>query len=150
MKALLLASLVSFSAMASECYVRTADLVTNEVTLAKEICINDIGLKLEAFGNSKATIAYTLDGVVKEKVIALNNPIELRSGKVLFLVWGLESNFAGGWCSDTTEAAINASLEMNKDGTDVVLTEIKGSVSTTNDNCHSDAREIQSLDYKLI
>lgn len=150
MKALLLASLVSFSAMASECYVRTVDLVTNDVTLAKEICINNIDLKLEAFGNSKATIAYSLDGVVKEKVIALNNPIELRSGKVLFFVWGLENDSEGGWCSDTTEAAIDARLEMNKDGSDVVLTEIKGSVSTTNDNCHSDAREIQSFDYKLI
>jgi hypothetical protein len=150
MKALLLASLVSFSAMASDCYVRTVDLVTNEVTLAKEICINDIALKLEAFGNSKATIAYTLDGEVKEKVITLNNPIELRSGKVLFFVWSLERNSAGGWCSDSTESSIDARLEMNKDGSDVVLTEIKGSVSTTSDNCHSNAREIQSIDYKLI
>lgn len=148
MKALL-AFLVSFSAVASECYVRQADLVTNEVTIAKEICINDIKLDLEVFGKSKATIIYTLDGVAASKEVSLNWPIERRDGRVLFVYIGLESNVEGGYCGDTIEAQINANLSMNKDGSDVKLEEITGSVSTSNDNCHSDMREIQSIPYVL-
>ena len=150
MKTTLLAFLVSFSAMASECYVRTADLVTNEVSLAKELCINGVDLKLEVFGNSKATIKYTLDGVEANKEVRLSNPIERRDGKVLFLVFGLQSDFEGGGCSESTEASIDASLVMNKDGSGAVVEEIKGSVSTSYDNCHSGMDEIQSIPYSKI
>ncbi len=150
MKTALLALFVSFSAMASECYVRTVDLVTTEVTMAKEICINGLELKLENFGNSKATVKYTLDGVATEKTVNLSYPVELRNGKVLFFVNGLDSDYEGGMCSDTVEASINAELTMNKDGSEAKLSEIKGSVSTSYDNCHSDTREIQAIDFKLI
>lgn len=145
----LLAFLVSFSAVASECYVRQVDLVTNEVTLAKEICINDIKLNLEVFGNSKATIEYTLDGATKSKEIKLNNPIERRDGRIIFFAWGLQSEFAGGYCGDTTEGEIRATLTMNKDGSAVKLEEIEGSISTSNDNCHMGMQEIQSFPYVL-
>lgn len=150
MKTAIFALLVSFSAMASECYVRSADLVTNEVTLSKEICINSVDLKLQGYGSNMALIKYSLDGVASEKAINLTYPIELRNGKILYFVYGLESNFEGGGCGDSIQAEINANLIMNKDGSDVKLEEIKGSVSTSNDNCHSDMREVQSIDYKLI
>lgn len=146
----LLAFLVSFSAVASDCYIREVDLVTNEVTLAKEICINDIKLDLEVFGNSKATINYALDGESKAKEVKLNNPIVRRAdGRIVFFVWDLQSEFAGGWCGDSVESKIEATLSMNKDGSDAKLEEIKGSVSTSNDNCHSDMREVQSFPYVL-
>lgn len=146
----LLAFLVSFSAVASECYVREVDLVTTEVTLAKEICVDEIKLSLEVFGNSKAVINYSLDGVAKSKEVKLNNPIVRRAdGRIVFFVWGLQSEYAGGYCGDTVESEIEATLSMNKDGSDAKLEEIKGSVSTSNDNCHSDMREIQSFPFVL-
>lgn len=148
MKTALLAFLVSFTAMASECFVRNVDLVTTEVSMAREICITNIDMNLEVFGNSKAVIKYTLDGVASEKTIKLNNPIERRDGKVLFLAFDLESNSAGGWCSDTTETSIDASLVMNKDGSNVTIEEVTGSVRYSYDNCHSDGREIQSIKFE--
>ena len=150
MKTAIFALLVSFSAMASECYVRTADLVSNEVTIAKEICINGIDLKLQGYGSNMAQIKYSLDGVAKEMTVNLTYPVELRNGRVLYFFQPLESDIEGGGCGDTVVAEINARLSMNKDGSDAKLEEIKGSVLTTNDNCHFDPREIQSIDYKLI
>lgn len=150
MKTAIFALLVSFSAMASECYVRTADLVTNEVTLSKEICINGIDLKLQGYGSNMALIKYSLDGVATEKTVNLTYPVDLRNGRVLYFFNALESNFEGGGCGDTVIAEINARLTMNKDGSDAKLEEIKGSVLTSNDNCHSEPREIQSIDYNLI
>lgn len=150
MKTALLAFLVSFSAMASECYVRTTDLVTTEVSLSREICINKIELSFAGYGNNQALIRYTLDGAAKDKRFNLSMPVELRNGKVLYFIYDLESDYEGGMCGDTVEATINARLVMNKDGSDAKLEEVKGSVSTTNDNCHSDFQEIQSFDYNLI
>ncbi len=144
----LLAFLVSFSAVASDCYVRQVDLVTNEVTLAKELCIDDVKLDLQVFGNSKATILFTLDGTPASKEVALNNPVVRRDGRVVFWT-NLQSEHAGGWCGDSTEALIETVITMNKDGSDVKFEEIKGTVSTTNDNCHMDYREIQSFPYVL-
>lgn len=145
----LLAFLISFSAVASECYVREVELVTNEVKLAKEICISNIKLDLQVVGRSKATINYTLDGVDASKVIELSYPIERRDGRVFFLAWNLQTDFVGGWCSDATQAELNSTLTMNKDGSDVRIEELQGVISTTNDNCHSGFQEIQSFPYVL-
>jgi len=150
MKTALLAFLVSFSVMASECYVRTTELVTSEVTMAKEFCVNNIAVKIVGPYNSKAKIKYSLDGVATEKEMNLSNGFDLRNGKVLHFLYNFEANYAGGFCGDTFEAAINAELEMNKDGSEAKLINIKGSVSTSNDNCHSVMREIQSVPFILI
>ncbi len=150
MKTALLAFLVSFSAMASECYVRTTELVTNEVTMAKEFCVSNIDIKLAGRYDSKAFIKYTLDGVEIEKMMNLSMGVDLRNGRVVHFLYNFESNYYGGSCGDTTEAAINAELEMNKDGSEAKLINIKGSVSTSYDNCHSQLREIQSVPFNLI
>lgn len=151
MKLALIASMfLSFSAFAGTCYVRNADLVTKEVTLAKEICINDILVTLGSFGQSKATISYTLDGEAKEKSVELVRPIERRDGALLFGVYYLESNSEGGWCSDTTEASTSAWLVMNKDGSNARVEEIEADVTYTNDNCHSNGRVLQTIKYEAV
>jgi len=150
MKTALFASLfLSFSAFAGTCYVRNADLVTNEVTLAKEICINNIKVTLGSFGQSKAVISYTLDGEAKDKTIELARPIERRDGALMFGVYYLESNSEGGWCSDTTTAESSGWLIMNSDGSNARVEEIEGEISHTNDNCHSNGRVLQTVKYEI-
>lgn len=150
MKTALMSFLLSFSAFASDCYVRTVEVESTDVTLSKEICIEDIKLDLQMFGKKTALISYTLDGVAKEKEVNLSIPIERRDGKILFLVYGLENNYTGGWCGDLTEANIDADLVMNRDGSGVVLEDIKGRISFTNDNCHMDSRDIQKIPYVKV
>lgn len=149
MKTAIIASLLlSSSAFASTCFVRNVDLVTNEVTLAKEICVTDIKMKLDTFGNSKATVNYTLDGVAKDKSVELVRPIERRDGQLMFGVYYLESNSEGGWCSDMTSAEISAWLIMNRDGSNARLEEVEGEVRHTNDNCHSNGSVLQTIKYE--
>ena len=148
MKTALFASLfLSFIAFAGTCYVRNVDLVTNEVSLAKEICINDIMVTLGNFGQSKALISYTLDGVAKEKSVELVRPIERRDGAVMFGVYYLESDSEGGFCSDTTEASTSGWLVMNRDGSNARVEEIEADVTYSNDNCHSNGRTLQTIKY---
>lgn len=151
MKTALIASLfLSFGAFANTCYVRNVDLVTKEVTLAKEICVTDIKMKLDTFGNSKATVEYTLDGEAKSKAIDLVRPIERRDGQLMFGVYYLESNTEGGWCSDMTSAEVSAWLVMNRDGSNARLEEVEGEVRFTNDNCHSNGETLQTIKYEVV
>lgn len=151
MKTALLASLFfSFSSFAGTCYVRNADLVTKEVTLAKEICINDIMVTLGSFGQSKAVVNYTLDGEAKDKSVDLVRPIERGDGALMFGLYYLESNSEGGWCGDTTEASTSAWLVMNSDGSNARVEEIEGEVTHTNDNCHSSGRVLQTIKYEAV
>lgn len=150
MKTAILAMLVSFSTLASECYQRSGELSTREVGMAREFCVNSLKLNLEVFGNSQALLNYSLDGKVRTKTISLARPITRPDGKVLFFVYGLESQFVGGGCSDSVESRIEATLLMNKDATDAKLIDIKGVVLSSPDNCHSDMREIQSLEFSKI
>jgi hypothetical protein len=123
--------------------------VTKEVTLAKEICINDIAIKLDTFGKSKAVISYTLDGEAKFKSIDLLRPIERLDGALLFGVYNLESHSAGSWCSDTTTAESSGWLVINRDGSDARVEDIQGEISYTYDNCHSNGKVIQTVKYDI-
>ena len=151
MKTAILMTLLSFSAtaVAADCYTRSVDLVTNEVSLAREICIEEIAMNLDVFGKSSALIKYTLDGKEASKEVSLLRPIQRRDGKYLFIVSNLQRNSRGGGCSELTEASIDAVLVMNKDASGAMLEEIEGSVSTTWDSCHDTPREIQKFNYKL-
>lgn len=149
MKTALFASLfLSFSAFANTCYVRNVELVRNEVTLAKEICINDIKIKLDNFGKSQAVVSYTLDGSAKDKAVELVRPIERRDGALMFGLYYLESNTDGGFCGDTVEASTSAWLVMNRDGSNARVEEIEGEVTYSNDNCHSNGRVLQTIKYE--
>lgn len=150
MKTALLALLVSFSSFASECYQRQGVPEVADVTLPSEFCLNDIKLKLEVFGKSEAVISYTLDGASQTKVVSMDRPIHTPAGKVVFLVWDLYSQFSGGWCSDSYQSEITATLEMDKDATNVKLVDIKGSMQYSNDNCHSGMQEFQLLPYTRL
>lgn len=150
MKLALIALLVSFSAMASECYQRTVEPEVSEVSLPKVFCVDDIKLKLEVFGKSEALLSYSVDGESRTKVISMHNPITRRDGKVIFLVWDLYQEFSGGICSDSYQSDLTATLEMNKDASDVKLVDIKGSLQFSSDNCHSHMQEFQSLPYTRL
>jgi hypothetical protein len=147
MKSALFLLVVSFSALGSECFVRTTDLQTNQVKMAREVCILSTEVKLEVFGKSKALIKYSLDGVSAEKTIELSSPIQMRDGRILFSVFGLEYDTEGSLCGETTESLINAQLMMNRDASNVVVNTITGSVYATYDSCHSAGREIESFEF---
>lgn len=146
--ALFLSLFISFSAFAETCYVRNAELITNEVSLAREICIGNIDINLNHFGKSAALIHYTLDGVSKTKSIDLVRPIERRDGNIMFGVYYFESNGVGGFCGDTTEASTFGWLVLDANGKNPRIEEIKGEVTFSNDNCHSDGRVIQTVKYE--
>jgi len=148
--ALLFALLISSSAQALECYQRQGVPQVTEVSMPAEFCVSDIKLKLEPFGTSEAVLEYTLDGAAKTKVISLNRPIQTPRGKVVFLVWDLFKEYWGGSCDETYESDINATLEMNKDATEVKLIDIKGSIGFSNDNCHSGMQEVQGFPFTRI
>lgn len=144
MKKSLFAFLVSFSAFASDCYVREVELVTNEVKLAKEICITEVA-NIE---NQFAVINYTLDGVATSINLRLENPVWRRSdGRVVYFLGGLETNPDVGWCLEFIRGEISASVTMNINGSNVKVEDIKGIVSTKDDECVS--RDIQSFPYVL-
>lgn len=149
MKTALIASLLlSFSAFAETCYVRNVDLVTTEVSLAREICIGDINITLDSFGKSQAVVNYTLDGSPKNKAVELVRPIERRDGALMFGLYYLESNSEGGFCSETTEANTSGWLVMNRDGSNARVEEIEGEVTYSYDNCHSNGSTLQTIKYE--
>lgn len=148
MKTALLATMISFSAFASDCYVRKVELVTNEVKMAREICFTGVDVKLDVFGKSMAVINYSIDGVAAKKEVKLSNPIELRNGKVLFPVYSIQSDYVGGYCSDMTEASVDLDIIMNKEATEVILENVRGTVTFTNDNCHSSGSELQNIVFE--
>jgi len=150
MKTAILVALMSFSAVASECYVRTVEIESTEVTMAKEICIEGIEVKAVVTGKNTAVINYTLDGVSKSLTQNLTYPVDRRDGTVMFFLNSLESNYTGGYCGDMTLATIEAVLVMNRDGSNARLEDLKGSVGFTNDNCHSDTREIQAVPFVKV
>lgn len=142
--------LASFSALSSECFVRTTEIQTNQVKMAREVCILSTELKLDFFGKSKALIKYSLDGVNVEKTIELSNPIQMPDDRILFSVIRLQNDSKGGHCSETTESSINAQLKMNRDASNIVLDTVTGSVDYTYDNCHSASREIESFEFAKL
>ncbi len=149
MKTALIASLLlSFSAFAETCYVRNVDLVTTEVSLAREICVGDINITLDSFGKSQAVVNYTLDGAPKNKAVELVRPIERRDGALMFGLYYLESNSEGGFCSETTEANTSGWLVMNRDGSNARVEGIEGEVTYSYDNCHSDGNTLQTIKYE--
>lgn len=151
MKFALLAALVSFSAMATDCFVRQDALVMKNVTLAQEICINELTLKPDYFGISKVEVKYTLDGVDKVKVVELSKKLSETAGKLEFLAYGLDfSAKSEGACESSVKAAASGKLSINRDGSGLELTSIIGSLTYTPDTCHSPVRELQTVKYNKI
>ena len=150
MKWSLLALLLSFSAQATTCFVRDVELETDKVTMAKEICINDIKITIDPFKDSKATIGYTLDGIPKTKVLRIYMPIERGDGRYGTLVESLEYDTNGGLCSEKTDAKVMGMLVMDRSGDRPEIEVIEGKVTYTSDSCHSTLREIQSLAFRKI
>ncbi len=150
MKTALIVLLASFSAFASECYQRTVEPEVTEVSLPREFCVDGIKIESGAAASGQAVLSYSLDGVAQRKLISMANPITRPDGKVIYLVWDLYTEFFGGWCGDSYQSEITATLVMNKDNSDVKLIDIKGSMQFSNDNCHSGMQEFQSLPYTRL
>jgi hypothetical protein len=148
MKKFLALSLLSFSAFASECFVREVELVTKDVSLAKEICFDEPVVRLDVFGKSTATLNYTLDGVAVQKEVKLERPIERGDGRVAFYAYEIQFNSLGGWCSDMVTANVDLFFSLERDGSNLSLDEVEGIVSSTQDNCHRSMEIIQNISYK--
>lgn len=151
MKTIILGSLLfSFGAIAETCFVRNVEVRSNSVSLAREICIRNIDVKLDVFGTSSAVINYSLDGVAKNRKVSLTNPKKRDDGKVSFNVWSIDSSVVGGGCGHTVEANADATLIMERDGSNPAVAAIDAKITESNDNCHSSGRVTQSFSYEVL
>jgi hypothetical protein len=148
MRSFIVFAFLSFSAFASDCFIREDELVTKDVTIPKEICFEEPVIKLVVLGKSRAQIKYTLDGEAAMKEVTLDRPVERQDGRLSFYVDEIQSDFLGGWCSDMTVSQTDLSFSLNRDGTDLKIDEVKASVSSTPDNCHRGMSVIQEIIFK--
>jgi hypothetical protein len=147
MKTVLFAFLISSSAMASNCFIRTTELETKEVNLAREICITNIDVQLDVFGGSKANLTYNKDGVETTRTVSLNRTVSTSADRVTALIPSLDSDSEGGGCGYLTRASADAVLEIKRDGSSARITSIEGKVTETSDNCHSNEKVVQVIEY---
>lgn len=149
MKIALMASLfVSFGAFAQDCFIRNEEVTSQEVRLSREICITSIETKLTVFGNSKAIVNYTLDGQPAKKEVSLSNAVTRPDGKVAVGVWSMDlSTDSEGSCGREVTAAVDGLLVMNDDASEAHIESMEGDVRSTNDNCHSSGRLLQTITY---
>ena len=147
MKALFLALLFTTPALAdTTCFVRTTELSTQEVTLARELCFGAVELELDVFATSKALIRYSVDGNRAFKKVDLRYGRDLGDGTLAF-EFTVESNTEGGYCGDTWEASSTGRLVVKRDGSSASVVGVSGDVSFSNDNCHSGMQTVQELKY---
>jgi len=146
MKLALFALLFSFSSLASTCFTRPVDLETNEISLAREICVDSIKLDLDYFGSSKATVKMNLDGKIVERNFSLNNGQLRADGSRLYVV-ELESRDTGFSCSEMWEVKALASVVLNSDASKAVVENVKGELYYSWDHCHSNMDLKQSFFY---
>lgn len=146
MKVVVLAMILSGQAMAQTCFTRTVELETNEVSLAREICIESIDLDLDYFGGSKAKMKITADGVPAEKEFSLNSGRARVDGARLYEVV-VSGNSEGGFCDDFWQSEATASIVISKDAKTISVGNIKGELFYSYDYCHSDTDLKQSFDY---
>jgi hypothetical protein len=147
MKIALLALLISAPVFANTCFTRDVELRTNQVSLARELCFGDVELQLDIFSPSKAIVRFSLDSNRAVKTVELRNGRDLGNGSISFK-FNVESNVAGGGCSDTWEATSVATLVVKRDGTSAVIQGVTADVEYSSDNCHSSMRTQQELSYR--
>lgn len=147
MRRLFLGVFLSFSAFAEDCFVRDVELKSSEVSLAKEICVTDINLELELFGNSYALVSFKLDGVAKTLKTHLKYPKRLSNGKVAFRVENMDISSTGGLCDHTESASASGHLIMNADGSDAQIESIEAELIENWDSCHGSDEVVQSFYY---
>jgi hypothetical protein len=147
MKTFLLALSISCSALAGEaCFVRGTELVTQEVGLARELCFDDVELQLDVFATSKAVVRYTVDGNPFTRTIPLVNGRDRGNGDKAFS-FTVEDNASGSFCDSSWLASSTAILVIKRGGASATVGDVAGMLQFTNDNCHSNARLVQSVSY---
>jgi hypothetical protein len=147
MKLALIALVFSSTALAQDCFVRTTEISTREVSLAREICVESINLKLDIFSVSKAEVNLTIDGVSAQTLVNLQNGRTLSTGEKAFTVV-LDKSESGGWCGDTWLAATTGALAVKADGSAARVMDVKGEINFSGDNCHSGFQTIQRLSFE--
>ncbi len=148
MKYAFLALMLSFSAYASTtCFVRTVELNTKEVSLARELCFDDVELNLDFFGTSLANVRFSNDGQRALKVVALKNGKDLGNGSVAF-AFAADSQTNGGFCSEMWQADAFATLVVKRDGSQAYVVAVDGEVTYSYDMCHSSMRTQQEFSFE--
>ncbi len=146
MKLALFVLILSVNSWAETCFTRPVELETNRVTLAREICLKSIDLELDYFGNSKATVKISTDGVSQERSFSLNTGKLRADGSRLYVV-SLNGTNDGGFCSEYWETKALASIVISQDAKMAVMENVKGEVYYSWDQCHSDTDLKQSFFY---
>lgn len=136
------------SVQASTCFTRTTSIIYNEVTLGNTLCFEQPQLELNYFEDSYATLKYTIDGVPAFKRTKLRGKFNARGNYEVKVT--VENSSEGGMCDRYYEAASNLTLEISKDGKKVELTNVKGEVRYSYDQCHSGTDIMQSFDYERL
>jgi len=136
MKLALIALVLSSSTFAADCFVRNQESVTREVSVAREICVESINLKLDYFATSIAQVNITTDGVSAQRIVKLQNGSTLPTGEKAFKLV-LESREVGGGCDNTWSAQTKGTLLVANDGSAARVSDVSAEINFSYDNCHS-------------
>lgn len=147
MKTTIIALALSLSASAqSACFVRGAELSSNEVELAQMLCFDAVELELSTRRTGVAFVRYTVDGEARSVVVSLRTGRSLGTDRKAY-TFIAESDAAGLDCDSSWTASALGTLVVNNDGSAAEVTEVSGELHYTNDNCHSDGRTVQRFNY---
>lgn len=128
------------------CFVRNTELVTNDVSMARELCFGDVELQLDVFATSKALVRFSIDNNRAFKTVELKNGRDLGNGTLAFR-FTAEANTFGGMCGDTWESDVTATLIVKRDGSFASVEAVKGELSYSIDNCHSGMHPKQTITF---
>lgn len=146
MKIAIVTCLLSFSALAqSTCFTRATEIETQEVALARTVCIDQVVVQTDK-REPGVFISFSTDESKSSKTAALRYGMVRADGTVAYKVQ-LESSSAGGFCGDTWLVSSSATIVMNQDGTEAKVEAVTGKTSFSGDNCHSGFQVVQELNY---
>lgn len=147
MKTILLALTLSLPVFAgTTCFVRDAELATDQVKLAREVCVTDIALQLDVLAGGKALVSFSLDGRPVARSVDLRSGREIGDGTVAFS-FSVERSTRGGQCDDSWEAESTGTLIVKRDGSSARVTGLVADIDYSSDNCHSGFRTVQRINY---
>lgn len=143
---LFLCALFSLSAFAtSPCFTRNSELQTNQVTLAREICITAIQI---AANSASATVSFTRDGQAATQTLSLTQwGVPRADGTVAYRVPLEKNTFGGRNCDTGWEVESHATLVVAKGARKAHVESVTAGLDYTNDNCHMGWMTVQQLKY---
>ena len=146
MKTAFLALFLSTTAFADTCFTRTAELQTNQVSIARDYCFEKTSIELVSRMQNVGSVMVTMtkDGITQSfKTIATRSSV--RQDEWYF---GIDRKFVGGNCDSSWEVVSTGTFKLV--GETPVIFNVDAELRYTNDNCHSAPRAVQQISFEKI